>query len=748
MEKLKRHIGINLISIFLVSTSLFIYEILITRMLSSILQYHFVFLTTSLAILGIGIGGLIVYKIKKNYSYSGLTLVLSLSYLICILLIYKMPFVNFFGFYSVLSSIPFIIGGMILSLVFSKHNKISNKLYFADLLGSTLGSILLIPLMDNLGFMATVFFIGSMGLLSTLLFSIWEGINKKTYIYGIVFFILSILLVERSFLLGIEKNFVSYFTSPITSLAYTKEHIDENVNISYTQWNSVARTDVLEMNSDHKTIITDGGASAPMIKFNGDLKSVEHLKKEINYLPFSIGNNKETLIIGSGGGKDILLALLGKSKNIDGVEINSSTVDAVKHFKEYNGDIYNYKGVNNFVDDGRNFIEKTNKKYNNIYLSMVMTNTANNGGLSLSENYIYTKEAVREYFDHLEDDGYLSFMFHGAQDMTRGINTAIEVLLERGIKKEELTNYFVAINNITNSMGEKHRSRISMPVVIFKKVPFKNQELDSIYREIMKQDRVIMNFPGLMSIGIYEALSENTIGLEELYNKIPFNSKPAIDDKPFFYDFEKGIPDSLKGLLITVFVVTIILFAYIIKKKSVLKPSIYFGLIGAGFMLIEIPLIQKSILFLGNPSRSFSYILFSLLLSCGIGSYLSSKKIFKTSIKDRRVIFIIIPLISAILLILLPNVINTFVDVRDIYKLAILTVLLFPLGFFMGMAFPQGIAKLSGKDETYIPLMWGVNGVMSVTGSVIALAISMILGFTAAIVVGIIMYILIFLFKL
>ncbi len=747
MAKSRKKTLFTLIGIFILSTSLFIYEILITRLFSTMLLKHLVFFTISLAILGIGVGGFIAYKSKKKINYEKLSLLLGLSYIGTVMMIYKLPYIEMIAFYIFVSSIPFVIGGMILSLAFLKNNEISNKLYFADLLGSTLGSILIIPLMDNLGFIKTLFIISSLSLISSFMFTLSSNLKRNRIVIVGILTIIVTLIFQGSFLDRLELNFTAYFTSPITVIDHLNREEGLDVKILYTKWDSISRTDVVDGSQYERVIITDGGASAPMLKFDGDLEKVGYLRGEIEFLPFSIGNNDDTLIIGSGGGKDILLALLGSSKNIDAVEINPSTVDAANKFKDFNGDIYNYKGVNAYIDDGRNFIEKTDKKYNNIYLSMVMTNSVNNGGLSMSENYIYTKEAYRTYFEHLKDDGYLSFMFHDAQDMFKGINTGIEVLLDMGIKREDIPNHFVVVNNLTLDMAEEHTNYVDMPIVVFKKQSFTIEEIQNINNNAKIQNRVVENIPQTVYIDIYDRYSKGEIELSDIYKGIPFNTVPATDDKPFFFDYGKGVPLTLIALLTIMISASLIIYKKI-RESEIYKSALYFGAIGLGFMLIEIPLIQKSMLFLGNPTKSFSYILFSLLLSCGIGSYFSNKKIFNIKIKQRQIIFVIIPILTILLQISIPIMIDKYRIIEDGFKLLMLAGLLFPLGFFLGMAFPKGIAKLNlVKQDQHIPLMWGINGIMSVAGSVLALIISMKIGFTAANLVGGLVYLSIFIFN-
>lgn len=731
---------INITGVFLLSLSLFMYEVIITRLLSTILAYHFVFITISFSILGLGIGGLLVYKSKINFKINKISFILSIIYIFIILVIYKLPYVNIFLLYSIISSLPFILGGIVLSKLFLDENKISNKLYFSDLIGSAIGSLVIIYFMDTYGFMITVFIISSISMVASLIFSI-RNKDKLSIIILLAFLTLISLVNEKNNLLRLEQNFTSYLTSPITVIEYFRKKGAEDVNPIFTKWDSISRTDVIKESERQMTIITDGGASTTMVKFNDKLEELNYLKNDASYIPFSIGKSNNTLIIGSGGGKDVLYALLSGSKNIDSVEINPSTIKAVNYFKEFNGDIYNYDGVNLYIEDGRNFVEKTVKKYDKIYLSMVMTNSVNNGGMSFSENYIYTEEAFKRYFEILKDDGHLIFMFHSIQDMLRGINTGLKSLKDLGIENEKLKDQFIAINSFTNKEIKLHGNKITMPIIIFKKTPFTNNEIKNISKSIDLQDREVINLPTVKYFDIYQLLSEEGVTIKDLYKVTPFNIEPTTDNKPFFYDFSKHLPLSLISFLIFMILIVLKLLIKLRKNKKIMKHVMYFSLIGIGFMLIEIPLIQKSILYIGNPAKAFSYILFSILLSSGLGSYFSNKKIFNIKINGKKIIFILIPIIALWSYYLLSNTMFNFIDISMTNKLLLFFILLFPLGFFMGMALPHGIRDLATKElQKYIPLVWGVNGILSVFGSVLALAISMSYGYNITIAIGALTY--------
>lgn len=735
-------------SIFLTTMALFTYETLLTRLFSTLLSPGLVFIIVSMAILGSGIGAILTYKyINKDNSVKLLTvtsILLPIIFITVISIMYFLPFSPTVVIYLPASILPFIAGGIITSIIFKEMASQSNKLYLLDLLGAGLGSLLVIKTMNSFGFIRSVIIVCIIAAISAVSISLYCK-KKKTLIVSSTFLILiGVLFINNSIIKNIENKFYSYFTNPGKLVGSYKEKAGDT-EIIFSKWDALSRTDVIKVEGrEDLLIVTDGGAAAPIIKFNGDLNSVEHLKLDANYIPFAFGSNDSSLVIGSGGGNDVLYALLGGNKNIDAVEINPSTVEAVNNFKEFSGNIYNYPGVNIYIQDGRYFIENNNEKYDNIYLSKVMTNSIENTMYSLAEYYIYTEEAIAQYFDHLTDNGKLTFVAHNTFDLTKIINTSIKILLDKGIKERDVNDYITIINGARIGQNNAHGS-ISMPVVIFKNTPFSSSELNSIMTVAESQNRDIIQMPGY-EIEPYKSLREGKINFEQLLSGFGYNANPITDNKPFFYNYTKIIPLEMISIL-----VIILVLALNIKKKYIIQPehkkaSIYFGALGIAYMLVEIPLIQKTVLYFGSSSIAFSFILFSLLISSGIGSLASGSKIVEKLTKKlpyyiflSGVMVILIQLKLNDILLLTNNLILT-------YKLLIIFIYLFPMGFFMGMAYPSGIKKVNSidKQESLVPLMIAINGIFSVFGSTLAVALSMMFGFSVTVFIGATVYIILY----
>ncbi|MGD9570072.1 MAG: spermine synthase [Sedimentibacter sp.] len=735
-------------SIFLTTMALFIYETLLTRLFSTLLSPGLVFIVVSVAILGGGIGAIFTHKyINENNSEKLLlqaSILMPVIFIAVVSIMYFLPYSLTRIIYIPASILPFITGGFITSIIFKEMANESNKLYLLDLLGAGLGSLLVINIINSFGFVRSVVITCIIVAISAISISIYYKKKNALIIPSIFLILMGTIIFSNSIIKNIENTFYSYYTNP-GKLVASYEKAAGNAEIIFSKWDALSRTDVIKVDGrDDLLIATDGGAAAPIIKFNGDLNSVKYMRFDANYIPFSFGNNDKSLVIGSGGGNDILYALLGGNKKIDAVEINPSTIDAVNEFKEFSGDIYNYPGVNLYNQDGRYFIENSNDKYDNIYLSKVMTGSIENTMYSLAEYYIYTEEAIDQYLNHLTENGKLTFVAHNTFDLTKVVNTGIKALIDNGIKEEDVVNHFIIINGATRGQSNAHGS-ISMPVVIFKNAPFSSNEINSIITVAESQNRDIIQMPGY-EIEPYKSLSDGKVNFEQLLNGFGHNANPTTDDKPFFYNYTKLFPLEMILILMVILTVAVSIKKKYINKLENKKASIYFAALGVAYMLVEIPLIQKTVLYFGSSSLAFSFIVFSLLISSGIGSLTSGAKPIENITKKLPHYILLSGVTILILQLKLNDILLSTINFSLIQKFLVMFIYVFPMGFFMGMAYPSGIKKVNsmGEQESVVPLMIAVNGIFSVFGSTLAVAISMLFGFSTTIYIGAAVYIILY----
>ena len=757
----------TLLSIFFISVSLFIYQVVLTRLYSVVFSYHYVFLITSLAILGLGIGSILAYKLRKKVkkvspkekaSKQSLnqedikeqvvkgSIILAASYIIVFALNYLLPNVSSLLIYIILGTIPFLIGGYLYSILFTEFSGISGKLYFADLIGSGAGSVVVLSLLNNAGMFRTVVALSIIALVTAL---ILPATNIKIRVLGYVLPLILIagFLLPEQYISSIEKNFNGILNNPKKTIGRLEES-GMSPRIVFSKWNAFSRTDVIEITEepDEMILTIDGAANAPMYKFDGDIESLEKFKTDSGFLPFTVGNSSKTLLIGPGGGRDVLYALAGGSKDITAVEINTASIDAVKAFGEYNGNIYNRPEVKVYGEDGRSFVRRSKDKYDLIFLSLVMTNASQGMGYALSENYIYTVEAMGDYLDHLNDNGKIAFLVHDEEDLSKMVATAIQALEYEGIPEKDAPKY---ISVFTKYMPQEHGgAQLHNPIVIIKNEPFSEAESIKLVETAEKNGSVPLYTPLVYEQGVLSHIKEAHISLADYLEGARTNVTPATDNSPYFYNFGKGIPVTLVFILLAVIIGSIVLFAPFAIKVGNFKPTMYFSLLGIGFMMIEIPLIQKFILYLGHPSLAFTYVLAALLVGCGLGGYLSSNKLFNRTLKAFYLPPVMVAIVNIILLLSLGIVLQSTSTFNITGRIIVAALIVLLQGFFMGMPFPRGLKLIgeSGKNDI-VPVMWGVNGVTSVIGSVLSIILSMSVGFTGALIAGAVVYLIVSLFK-
>ncbi|MGF7430931.1 hypothetical protein PQV03_09220 [Thermoanaerobacterium thermosaccharolyticum] len=305
-----------LFGISFLSISMFIYQVILTRVISAIFTYHYTFIITSFSILGLGIGGIIAYRQLKNNKTNNQFLkdnlikkivLMPISYIFVLGLFYILPFSINILVYIIPAMVPFIIGGYILSSIYSEFSDISNKLYFADLIGSGLGSILVLFSLNYLGVIKSIILISIISSIAVIFFV--NFLSKKYIIaYAVLGMFVVSIFVPQNYISALEKNFGSIITSKLKTFGSIISSGDK-AEIVYTKWNAFSRTDVIRVDNDpNEMIVTiDGTASSPMYKFDGKDGSLDIYKKDVEYLPYTFGKKDNVLIIGPGGGRDNLI---------------------------------------------------------------------------------------------------------------------------------------------------------------------------------------------------------------------------------------------------------------------------------------------------------------------------------------------------------------------------------------------------------------------------------------------------------
>ncbi|MDP2940602.1 MAG: hypothetical protein Q8O13_11135 [Candidatus Omnitrophota bacterium] len=762
--------------LFILSFCLLALEILLTRILSVIFWYHFAFLVVSVALFGMTVGALIVYLAPKIFlpqltqkhiavyayisSFAIIASLLSLFYLPALF-----AFLNISGslipILYILLSLPFIAIGVCLSLSLSRFPEHIGKIYSINLIGSALGCIGIIFILNSFNAPSAILFIACLSALSALLFGFAGQLGRLFKLFCIL---TMLIFMSLSF-----KNEHSNSITPLwvkgtiqkTPPFYSKWNFFSYLTVGVPSrkpfgWGFSPKISQAKINTQELMLLIDEGAGTVLTKFN-DLSELEYLKLDVSAMAYYLRNNDDVLVLGSGGGRDLLTAVLFGAKKVVGVEINKDINDiAFNKLRDFSGKINNYSQIQLIVDEGRSYVSRSKEKYDIIQASLVDSFAAfANGAFALTENSLYTKEAWVIFLEHLKENGILTFSRWYDKDnpseIYRLIALAKSALQEIGIKDPR--------QNIALVRHIWSNSTLGVGTILVSKSSFSDLELVALERISDNLEFELVLSPKSSGDINFISILENTDTSHALRNLSSNISSPT-DNKPFFFYFAKfkdifsKSPTDQGVIILRKLFFTIVIFGIIfIMIPLIYKPHykgvsqisanmlIYFASIGLAFMLVEIPLMQRLGILLGHPIYGLTVVLFSLLFSCGIGSYLT--KYLNNKLKT-ILPFVILVLIIFIFVNLLPLIINiitpSLIPIKILVSLAVLVL----IGLFMGMLFPIGM-KTAGDENSPRVLYWGINGFASVCGSALAAVILINFGFQKALIVGAICYLIAFL---
>ena len=742
--------------IFLIALSGLVLEVSITRIFSAAIWYHFAFVAVSVALVGLGASGLVVqHRVKKLkgkwaenltiYSAWGIAIFIPITLFVMHALASQVIYLPFF---MILFSVPFFLVGIIISAAFNAFASVAGRLYAADLIGASAGALLVVLFLVLTGGEGATLIVGLIAAIGGTIFSRIAKNTKKTVVsLMFVAFALSLILLNHATqIFAIPTDPTAQKDLPI----YLREH--PGSKIVKTEWNSFSRIDVVEGGAGGEGLVAkvfiDGGAGTNIISWDGKTESRQELSTWMQYLPFKMMQDPKVLVIGSGGGRDVVASLVSGSKDVTSVEINPIIYETVKSYGDRAGNVYSHEYVRSYVDEGRSFITRSSEKYDIVYVPFVDTwASVSSGGLSVSENFLYTLQGFQQYYDHLTDTGKIVTV-RWLIDAPRFISTYAKLLEQNGIPQDQLDRHLIMVTS------DSYTQDPSVTMVIFSKSPFTDEEIRFFSQSFSQYGYKPILVPGQIMREPYSALLNGQINLDQFYNMFETKVYPVTDDNPYFLSFEKPLPGVVEVLLYaSVGIVAIFLlvpFAWMKRRREeevgtkrseigIATMIPYFAALGMGFILIELALLQKLILLMGNPTMTFALLLFTLLISSGAGSLLSAR-IAKNNMKN--LVFIIggIAGLGILYFLFLPPIIYSTIAEPIEAKAAVSIAILAPIGFLMGMPLPTGMRLLKVHRPDYIPWMWAVNGAFSVLGAVLAIALGIMYGSSLAMILGILIY--------
>jgi SAM-dependent methyltransferase len=784
--------------------------------------------------------------------------------------------------------VPFLLGGLGIGLALTRFVKSVNKLYFGDLVGSAVGASLSVLALKAFGGSAAVVIAGCFGLIAAFCFSfatprrylvlsvpglfvglwlflgftgMWPTVVSKIdwkvpYAVGKEAATLEAVLAdpEKVRMFGLEDATIVKLPS-----ATAEVEVGPHVPLSKPMiGGDMGVVDAIQIPS--RAVGQDGAAPTMLYKDAANLANFPFLddtQAASAYVAHKASGrtDQKSMVIGVGGGVDVLVALANGAKHVTAVELNTAMIDMVtEKYDEYLGGLFTTSPLAKQIDlvnsEGRAWLRSHEDKYDVIQMSGVDSYTALSGGAyTLSESYLYTVEAIQEFYEHLNPDGivcYSRFMLKApkaARETLRLANIAVEGLRKAGVP-----------------MPHKHvcvlRGGIDWASTMIKQSPFTEAEVEALrafarrevfaglmFDPLMASDAEIEPLPEHFSVlamkprtqlPIYGVAGVGAAGEEALrafcaaaaevakgkavsvqllpeamrsqpvaqlivaqlkkfkpqihsqaayfkqtitdfrdllfaagpskdafYDRYPFDVQASTDDSPFFFNFYKW--SSLFGsawqakdvdafnyqtdfptghFVLLVSMVQILLIAALliflplrklrhdgVRVEGTWRIFSYFAALGLGFMLFEIALMQKLVIFLGHPTYALSVVLTSLLASAGLGSLLAGRvQVIRRSHLMMMLVCVLAAILSCVFVVnnLLPQLLGLALWMR----VMVVVLMLVPTGMLLGMPFPTGLRLVQDQCPHLIPWGWAINAFFSVLGSIVCIVLSMAIGFS------------------
>jgi len=787
------------IALVCISASSLAYELTLMRLFSIVQWHHLAYMVISIALLGFAASGTllaVVQRLKKgspgDEDYVRLFSLISFMLLIFIVasfyLAQRLPFTPFelvwqkkqyaylAGYYA-LFFIPFFLAGCFIGLNFMRFKQRVARVYFYNLTGSGAGvaiaflSFYVVAPEKLLIVCAALAFLG-------FFFSAIKRLASKPYIV--------LFITGASFLLAcLVADGVPLRISPYKGISKALQL--PGATLEYELFSPLGLVQVVDAPSlrsapglslmftqgppPQKELFVDGSSYGAVTNFMGDMGNLAFLDYTTSSVAFHAFSPKRVLVLNPGGGTQVLAALSHGADHIQVVEPFPGIVQLLQGpLKSFSQGIYDqHPRIRVEAASPRGFISRDACSYDLIDLGLIGSwGGVGSGIYATGENYVYTGEAFEAYFEHLEARGMLSasaWLSSPPRTFLKLLALALETLEKAAV--EDPSRSMVAIRSWATGTALIKNGGFTPSEIARIKDFCRKRAFDLVYYPGI--DRSEVNRFSVLDNPIYfETVSRllHTGDRDELYGRYMFNIRPPTDDKPYFFHFfrvaalpyllktlgKEWIPflewgyvilwatlgQALLGAPILMFL-PLVFFGRQGKPAAPLSRAsmvLYFSMLGLAFMFIEMGYIQKFIMVLAHPMVALALVLCIILIFSGIGSLVSAR----IGKGKRWIPFAALIFLSLTSLVLLDGILEALLPYPLIVKCLAAVILLGPIAFFMGMPFPLGLQLVSDTQSSYIPWVWGVNGVASVIAPVLGSLLSVCLGFRMLMVFSALLY--------
>jgi hypothetical protein len=759
-------------------------ELTLTRIFSVTLYYHFAFMVISVAMLGLSVAGVVLYLLPRLFEERRAP-VLAAGFMAAFALLalwtlsvamgnpvsltqWRENLGRLAALYAATGA-TMLCSGFAISLAIASARERIGRVYAFDLVGAAVGCAAVIPTVSALTGPGAVLFCAALGAAAAACFAFSAGNGGRVRPALVA---LSAALAGGILFLAVGEETAGRF-----GRARNPSKFLGNRPVELEKWNSFSQITVAPAGAaDHKWIFIDADAATRVwsgsIKADGWKAPRRYGEVRVASLAYAIRNDGTALIIGPGGGTDVISALHHGVPRVVGVEVNPIIVDDVVkgRYAAFSGDLYRDPRVQVVVDEGRSYIRRSSEPYRTIQATLVDTWAASSSGaFTLSENNIYTVEAFEEFLQHLGPGGIVTitrwYDAHRPKEFLRLVALGREALERRGVAPAKVQEHIVLAAD-----------RERRATLLVSRDPFSRADLEKLAAKVAEGDLLLLFTPPAAPspapdedafLAGYLRAPDGAAFL----SRLSYDASPTTDDRPFFfYNLRQQDLLSILGRLgslelnnlgvailllllcasslLTVLLVVLPLLIFERRalredRRSKLRVLGYFVTLGLGFILVEIGFMQTFVLFLGHPIYALAVVLASLLLASGIGSGLSPR--FHERLGPRglaRRVIGALALLLALYGLLLNPLFHALLGIPLTARIVVAALLVAAPGLLMGMLLPSGVRVAQSLGAGVVPWGWGLNGAAGVVGSVLAVALSMNVGFRLALFVGIAVYLL------